>query len=186
MTPKYVTFNTARKLQEPQGAMKMSIEQDEIFLRQAIALANRARQAHERPFGAILVLNDKVVAESQDQCWALNDPTAHAELRLISDYCQQSRQFDLNGATIYTCAEPCVMCSGAIKWAGISRVVFSVSQEMLQNFSGGLRKPTCNELVNTGGRHIDVIGLLLLDEGLACYKEFDFSLHRQNLINKYH
>jgi tRNA(adenine34) deaminase len=162
----------------------MSVEQDEIYLRQAIALANQARQVGERPFGAVLVLDDKVVAEAQDQCRALNDPTAHAELCLISSYCQKSGQFDLNGATIYTCAEPCVMCSGAIKWAGISRVVFSVSQAMLQKFSGGLRKPTCDELVNTGGRHIDVCGFLLLDEGLACYKDFDFSLHRQNLLNK--
>jgi tRNA(Arg) A34 adenosine deaminase TadA len=162
----------------------MSVEQDEIFLRQAIALADQARQVGERPFGAVLVLNNDVVAETQDQCWALNDPTAHAELRLISAYCQKSGHFDLKGATIYTCAEPCVMCSGAIKWAGISRVVFSVSQAMLQTFSGGLRKPTCDELVNTGGRHIDVIGLLLLDEGLACYKDFDFSIHRQKLLSK--
>jgi tRNA(Arg) A34 adenosine deaminase TadA len=163
----------------------MSVEQDEIFLRQAIALANQARQADERPFGAVLVLNNNVVAEAQDQCRAFNDPTAHAELRLISSYCQKSGHFDLKGATIYSCAEPCVMCSGAIKWAGISRVVFSVSQAMLQNFSGGLRKPTCDELVNTGGRHIDVCGLLLLDEGLACYKDFDFSIHRQKLLSKH-
>ena len=160
----------------------MSVEQDEIFLRQAIALANQARQASERPFGAVLVLNNNVVAKAQDQCWALNDPTAHAELRLISSYCQNSGHFDLKGATIYSCAEPCVMCSGAIKWSGISRVVYSVPQEMLQILSGGRRKPTCDELVNTGGRHIEVCGSLLVDEGLACYKDFDFSLHRQEIL----
>jgi tRNA(Arg) A34 adenosine deaminase TadA len=161
----------------------MSLEQDVIFLRQAISLANQARLANERPFGAVLVINGNVVAEALDQCWALSDPTAHAELRLISTYCQKSGHFELQDATIYTCAEPCVMCSGAIKWAGISRVVFSVSQAMLQNFSGGLRKPTCDELVNTGRRHIDVIGLLS-NEGLACYEDFDFSLHRQKLLKK--
>ena len=156
--------------------------QDEIFLRQSIALAKQARQAGERPFGAILVLNDKVLAEAQDQCRALNDPTAHAEMRLISSYCHESGQFDLTGSTIYTCAEPCIMCSGAIKWAGISRVVFSVSQALLQKVSGGRPKPTCAELVNTGGRQIDVCGLLLIEEGLACYNGFDFSLHRQELF----
>lgn len=156
--------------------------QDETFLRQAITLANQARQAGERPFGAVLVFNEVVVAQAQDQCRALNDPTAHAELRLISSYCQSSGYFDLTGAAIYTCAEPCVMCSGAIKWAGISRVVFSVSQELLQTVSGGRRKPTCDELVNTGRRHIDVCGLLLVDEGLACYQNFDFALHRQGLL----
>jgi len=156
--------------------------QDETFLRQAINLANQARHVGERPFGAILVINGKVVAEAQDQCRALNDPTAHAEMRLISSYCQQSSLFDLTDATIYTCAEPCVMCSGAIKWAGISRVVFSVSQALLQKVSGGQLKPTCDELVNTGGRHIDVCGLLLIEEGLACYDGFDFALHRQALL----
>jgi len=156
--------------------------QDELFIRQAITLANQARQAGERPFGAILVINGMVVAEAQDQCRILNDPTAHAEIRLISSYCQKNGLFDLTGATIYTCAEPCVMCSGAIKWASISRVVFSVSQAMLQNSSGGRLKPTCYEIVNTGRRHIDVDGLLLVDEGLACYKGFDFVLHRQEIL----
>jgi hypothetical protein len=54
---------------------------------------------------------------------------------------------------------------------------------MLQAISGGRRKPTCDELVNTGGRHIDVCGLQLIDEGLACYQDFDFSSHRQKLLN---
>jgi tRNA(Arg) A34 adenosine deaminase TadA len=157
--------------------------QDEIFLRQAIRLALQARQAGERPFGALLVLNGEVVAQAQDQCRALHDPLAHAEIRLISSYCQSSGKFDLSGAAIYTCAEPCVMCSGAIKWAGISRVVFSVPQEMLQTLSGGRPKPTCAELVNTGNRRIEVRGSLLVDEGLACYQGFDFSLYRQGLLN---
>jgi tRNA(adenine34) deaminase len=156
--------------------------QDETFLRKAIALANQARQVGERPFGAILVMNDKVLAEAHDQCRALNDPTAHAEMRLISSYCHNASQFDLMGSTIYTCAEPCIMCSGAIKWAGISRVVFSVSQALLQQVSGGRHKPTCHELVNTGGRYIEVCGLLLVEEGLACYGGFDFSLHRQEML----
>ena len=156
---------------------------DEFFLRQAIALAHQARQAGERPFGAILVLNDEVIAKAQDQCRVLNDPTAHAELRLVSSYCNENKQFDLTGITIYSSAEPCLMCSGAIKWSGISRVVFSVSQAMLQNISGGRPKPTCEELVNTGKKHIDVLGSLLIDEGLACYQGFDFALHRQILLN---
>jgi guanine deaminase len=97
---------------------------DEFFLRQAIVLAYQARQAGERPFGAILVRNDEVIAKAQDQCCLLNDPTAHAELRLISSYCHENKRFDLTGITIYSCAEPCVMCSGAIKWSGISRCIW--------------------------------------------------------------
>ena len=157
---------------------------DEFFLRQAIALAHQARQAGERPFGAILVQNDEVIAKAKDQCRALNDPTAHAELRLISSYCNESKLFDLTDITIYSCAEPCVMCSGAIKWSGISRVVFGVPQAILQNVSGGRLKPTCEELVNTGVRHIEVLGSVLLDEALSCFEGFNFALHRQELLRK--
>jgi tRNA(adenine34) deaminase len=148
---------------------------DEFFLRQAIALAHQARQAGERPFGAV---------KAQDQCRTLNDPTAHAELRLISSYCNKSKRFDLTDITIYSCAEPCIMCSGAIKWSGISRVVFGVPQAILQKVSGGRLKPTCEELVNTGVRHIEVLGSLLLDEALTCFEGFNFALHRQDLLQK--
>jgi tRNA(Arg) A34 adenosine deaminase TadA len=60
-----------------------------------------------------------------------SDPTAHAELVVISEYCRQQRILDLDGYTLYSSAEPCVLCAGAIKWAHISRVVFSVTQAML-------------------------------------------------------
>jgi len=157
---------------------------DEFFLRQTIALAHQARQSGERPFGAILVQNDEVIAQAQDQCGALSDPTAHAELRLISSFCNERKRFDLTGITIYSCAEPCIMCSGAIKWSGISRVVFGVPQAILQKVSGGRLKPTCEELVNTGNRHIEVVGSVLLEEALTCFDGFNFALHRQELLKK--
>src|SRR5690242_1586495 len=135
--------------------------QDEAFLRQAIELAKTARQNGEFPFGAILVVNGQVVHEATDRCIAYADPTAHAELLAISEYCRTQRTLDLDGYTMYTCVEPCVMCSGAIKWARISRVVFSVSQAMLQQLNGGRPKPSCAEIANTGGRAIIVEGPLL-------------------------
>lgn len=155
---------------------------DELFLRRAIELAHSSRQNGERPFGAVLVVGDQIVAESGDGCRTLSDPTAHAELRVISDYCQASKLIHLDGYTLYSVAEPCVMCSGAIKWAGISRVVFSVPQSMLQTVSGGIPKPSCASLVNSGGRHIEVCGPYLLHEGLAVYEGFDFAQHRRQLL----
>jgi tRNA(Arg) A34 adenosine deaminase TadA len=155
---------------------------DEIFLRQAIQLAREARANGERPFGAVLVQDGQLVAQAGDQCRALSDPTAHAELRLISTYCQASGKISLEGHTLYSLTEPCVMCSGAIKWAVISRVVFSVPQAMLQTVSGGLQKPSCDSLVNTGQRHIEVSGPYLLEEGFAVYHGFDFDQHRQTLF----
>ena len=154
---------------------------DEAFLRQAIDLAKAARQSGEFAFGAVLVLNQQVVHQAADRCLMCADPTAHAELLLIGEYCRAQRTLDLDGYTLYTCVEPCVMCSGAIKWARISRVVFSVSQAMLQQLNGGRPKPSCAEIVNTGGRPIVVDGPLLPDEGLAAWAGFDFTPKRERL-----
>lgn len=158
---------------------------DATFLRQAIQLGRDARASGERPFGAVLAVNQQVVAQAGDQCRTRSDPTAHAELHVISTYCQTAHRFNLNGYTLYSLAEPCVMCSGAIKWAKITRVVFSVPQALLQTISGGLQKPSCDSLVNTGERHIEVCGTYLLEEGLAVYDGFDFAQHRQQLRDQY-
>jgi len=55
---------------------------------------------------------------------------------------------------------------------------------MLQTVSGGLQKPSCESLVNTGQRHIEVSGPYLLEEGLAVYHDFDFAQHRQELLDQ--
>jgi len=154
---------------------------DEDFLRQAIDLAQNARQNGEFPFGAILVVDKQIVHQSADRCMSSTDPTAHAELLLISEYCRAQRTLDLNGYTLYSCVEPCVMCSGAIKWARVSRVVFSVSQPMLQQLNGGRPKPSCADVINTGGRPIIVDGPLLPDEGLVVFAGFDFKPKRERL-----
>ena len=151
---------------------------DHDFIRQAISLAGMARQQGEYPFGAVLVVNQQIVHQATDRCMSTSDPTAHAELLLISEYCRQQHLLDLDGYTLYSSVEPCVLCAGAIKWARISRVVFSVSQAMLQGMTGGRPKPSCADLVNSGGRSIIVDGPLLPEEGLAVFAGFDFTLKR--------
>lgn len=151
---------------------------DHDFLRQAIGLATMARQQGEFPFGAVLVVNLQIVHQATDRCMSYFDPTAHAELLLISEYCRQQRLLDLDGYTLYSTVEPCVLCAGAIKWARISHVVFGVSQAMLQGITGGRLKPSCADLVNSGGRVIKVDGPLLPDEGLAVFAGFDFTPKR--------
>lgn len=157
---------------------------DELFLRLAIQLGAESRASGERPFGAVLVANGQVVAQAGDRCRARSDPTAHAELSVISTYCQAHNTVSLEGYTLYSLTEPCVMCSGAIKWARLSRVVFSVPQAKLQTVSGGLIKPTCDGLVNTGYRHIEVCGPYLFEEGFAVYHGFDFAQHREQILEQ--
>jgi tRNA(Arg) A34 adenosine deaminase TadA len=147
---------------------------DETFLRIAFQLARRSRERGEDPFGAVLVRDGAVVYEKSDQCIELRDPTRHPELSLISDYCRQQQTLSLEGYTLYCSTEPCPMCAGAIHWARISRVVFSVSQIMLQTISRGHLKPECAPLINTGGRVVEIVGPLLPDEGLAVFDGYTF------------
>jgi tRNA(Arg) A34 adenosine deaminase TadA len=141
-------------------------EEDVRFLRRAIELARRALELGHDPFGAVLAAGGAVAHEGFDRSVEASGPTYHAELAVISKYCRSHRRFTLDGYSLYCSAEPCVMCSGAIHWSHISRVVYSVSQEKLQEISGGRSKPRCIDLINIGRRQVQVIGPLLEDEGL--------------------
>jgi len=148
---------------------------DEQFIRLAMTLARRARQQGGEPFGAVLVADGVAVHQAWDRCAAFYDPTFHAELRVISEYCQAQRRILLKGYTLYASTEPCPMCAGAIHWARISRVVFSVSQAVLQQLSGGSPKPSCASIINTGKRQAEIVGPLLPEEGLAVFEGYTFA-----------
>lgn len=148
---------------------------DEHFLRRAIVLARQARDRGADPFGAVLVVNDRIVQEAHDQSVALSDPTQHAELCAISAYCRRTRLFSLDGYTLYASTEPCAMCAGAIHWARLSRPVFSVSQAMLQQHSGGHPKVPAATIVQAAHQRIEVVGPLLPDKGLAVLAGYAFT-----------
>ena len=148
---------------------------DEHFLRLTIALARQARRQGGEPFGAVLVVDGAVVHQTWDRCVEFSDPTFHAELRVISEYCQAQQRITLKGYTLYASTEPCPMCAGAIHWARISRVVFSVSQAMLQQLSGGSPKPDCASIINTGTQQAEIVGPLLPEEGLAAFDGYTFA-----------
>jgi guanine deaminase len=158
---------------KPEGFDRMNFR-DEEFLRRAIVLARQARELGFFPFGAILVAEGKIVHKAYDRRLLNNDPTAHAELSVISEYCRSHRVLSLQDYTLYSSTEPCVMCSGAIRWAGISRVVFSVSQAMLRELSGGLPKPSSISIINSGRRRVEILGPLLLEEGVEVLEGFSF------------
>jgi tRNA(Arg) A34 adenosine deaminase TadA len=141
-------------------------EEDIRFLRRAIDLARRALELGHDPFGAVLVAGGAVVHEGFDRGVEVSDPTYHAEVAVISEYCRAHGQFALDGCSLYCSTEPGVMCSGAIHWSRISRVVYSVSQEKLQEITGGRPKPRCIDLINVGGQRVQVVGPLLENEGL--------------------
>ncbi|HLW02973.1 MAG TPA: nucleoside deaminase [Ktedonobacterales bacterium] len=148
---------------------------DEHFLRQAIALARHAGKLGADPFGALLVFKDQPVYQTEDHSVDYSDPTAHAELCAISEYCRSAKRLHLTGYTLYTSTEPCVMCAGAMHWARLSRVVFSVSLPTLHRLSGGQVKAESQALLRSGSHPVEVVGPLLEEEGRAVFEGHTFN-----------
>ena len=90
----------------------------------AFRLAQRAEQQGEVPVGAIVVKDDRCIAEGWNSSIATHDPTAHAEMVALRKAGLALENYRLTGATLYVTLEPCVMCMGAISHARIERLVF--------------------------------------------------------------
>lgn len=97
---------------------------DEDWMRHAIRLAQRAEQQGEVPVGALLVHQDRCIAEGWNQPIQANDPTAHAEIVALRTAGQALQNYRLVETTLYVTLEPCVMCMGAIAHARVKRLVF--------------------------------------------------------------
>jgi len=167
------------------NAMDLEKVIDEKYMSYVYELADSAIQQDLDPFAAILVKDDVIVAESLDLCILNSDPTAHAELSVISAYCREHKLISLEGYTLYCNVEPCVMCSGAIHWAKLSRVVYGVSQKTLQSVSGGKEKPSCDDIINMGGAEIEIIGPILEEKGLHILQSKPFLSKKQRHHNYY-
>ncbi len=102
-------------------------QQDEAFMRRALALAQRAGEAGEVPVGAVLVNKGAVVGEGCNLPISTCDPTAHAEIHALRAAAQRIGNYRLPGSVLYVTLEPCVMCAGALMHARVARVVFGAS-----------------------------------------------------------
>lgn len=99
------------------------------WLQHAIALSQQHMQANAGgPFGAVIVRDDKLVAEGWNQVTSSADPTAHAEVVAIRQACKALNHFSLAGCVLYTSCEPCPMCLAAAYWARVDRIVFAAGR----------------------------------------------------------
>ena len=102
---------------------------DEYFMKKALQEAETAFEKGEIPVGAIIVINNKVIARSHNLTEMLNDVTAHAEMQTITAAANYLGGKYLIGCTLYVTLEPCQMCAGALYWSQISKIVFGAKDD---------------------------------------------------------
>lgn len=102
---------------------------DEHYMKQALREAQKAFEEDEVPVGAVIVMNDRIIARGYNQVEKLNDSTAHAEIIALTAAFNFLGSKYLPEATMYVTVEPCVMCSGALYWSKIGRVVYGTADE---------------------------------------------------------
>ncbi len=102
---------------------------DAYFMRQALKEANSAFDKNEVPIGAVVVLNQQIIARAHNLTETLNDVTAHAEMQAFTAAADYLGGKYLKDCVLYVTLEPCVMCSGAAYWTQLSKIVFGASDE---------------------------------------------------------
>lgn len=153
--------------------------QDMTLLRKAIALAEEAKERGRHPFAALVAdSSGRIVSRRGNNSMPPEgDPTQHAELTAAAEAVSHLNEDERANATLYTSAEPCVMCTGAIYWCGIGRIVYALSEARLLNLTGDdPENPTfslpCRDVIAHGQREIEVLGPLLEDEAAAAHIGF--------------
>lgn len=145
---------------------------DEILIATTYQLAQSAQAKGNHPFGALLAVNGKIVLTAENSVVTDHDVTRHAELNLVSKATQALDSETLGCGVLYTSTEPCAMCTGAIFWSGISKIVYGCSAIILGEITGGAFVVPCRELLKYGRREVSVIGPLLDDQGAAIHRDF--------------
>jgi tRNA(Arg) A34 adenosine deaminase TadA len=152
---------------------------DEKFLRLSFDVARAARDRGQHPFGCLIVGPDGAVLMEQGNAFGEegHDMTAHAERLIASRASRRWRPSFLNDCTLYTSAEPCAMCAGAIYWAGLGRVVYGQTEASLKAATGDHpENPTldlpCRVVFDAGQRKVEVVGPLLEEEAAEIQRGF--------------
>ena len=102
---------------------------DEYYMMQALKEARKAYDDGEVPVGAVIVMNERIIARGHNQVERLNDPTAHAEIIALTSAFNHLGSKYLMEASIYITVEPCLMCAGALYWSKIQKIIYGASDE---------------------------------------------------------
>ena len=138
------------------------IDINEFYMREALKEAKKAFAEDEVPVGCIIVHGDKVIARGYNMCERLCDPTAHAEMQVLTSACNYLQSKYLDQCTMYITLEPCVMCGGAIFWSKMGKIVYGTRDQKQGMFllgknithpkteiAGGILKEECAYLLSS-------------------------------------
>jgi tRNA(adenine34) deaminase len=123
------------------------VQQDEFFMREALAEAAAALEHDDVPVGAVVVRRARVIARGHNQRELLRDPTAHAEMIALTSAAQSVGSWRLDGCTMFVTLEPCAMCAGAIVQARMARLVYAANDPKA-GACGSLYRITTDERLN--------------------------------------
>ena len=149
--------------------------QDRIFMKRANELAEAAVKHGNHPFGALLVKDGKIIFEFENCIYTSKDATKHAETGLISAATPKFDRATLAACTLYTSTEPCIMCCGAIHWAGVPKIVYGVTALQLTRVIGfpDPKQPLAiREIFERTAPGEVIIGPLIEEEGLAIHAAY--------------
>jgi tRNA(adenine34) deaminase len=132
---------------------------DEFFMRQALAEAQKSLKKEEVPVGAVLVFEKEIVSRGHNESIAKNDPTAHAEMVAMRKASSKRKNYRLSGCDLYVTLEPCAMCLGAAVHARIRKLVFGATDPKSGAVESVMKFPL--ERMN---HRVEIVGGVLADE----------------------
>ena len=141
---------------------------DDRWMRRALALAEAAAAEDEVPVGAVVVVDDVMIAEAYNRPRSLNDPTAHAEILALRAAAHALGRQWLQGATLYVTLEPCAMCAGAMVLARIDRLVYGAADPKA-GMAGSLADIPRDDRLN---HRVEVTAGVLADRAGGLLKDF--------------
>ncbi|HKY00995.1 MAG TPA: tRNA adenosine(34) deaminase TadA [Burkholderiales bacterium] len=148
----------------------------ELYMREALDLAQQAGRAEEVPVGAVVVLDGAVIGRGFNAPISQHDPTAHAEVRALRDAAQRVGNYRLTDCELYVTLEPCAMCAGAIMHARIAKVIYG-ARDPKTGVCGSLMDLFAERRIN---HHTEVVGGVLGDECGRLLSEFFEQRRRMN------
>lgn len=153
-------------------------ETDIKLLRRAFEIALSARAKGNHPFGSLLAdENGRILLEAENTVRTERDCTGHAETNLMRLASKNFEPDFLAKCTLYTSAEPCAMCSTAIYWGNVGRMVYALSTEGLHGYIGNPpeNRPlliSSREIFERSGKQVEVVGPALEDEAVKVHEGF--------------